>query len=56
MRNLIDEKPIYMSPEFYSKLEGNNKEVVLDEFKNDIFSLGITILELGIGHEIKECY
>lgn len=56
MEILIDDKSIYMSPEFYAKLEGNYKDVMLNDKKNDVFSLGATILELGIGHSIKDCY
>lgn len=27
MENLIEDRELYMSPEFYSKLDGNNKEI-----------------------------
>lgn len=31
MENLIEERALYMSPEFYSKLEGKNKEAILND-------------------------
>ena len=48
MDNLIESKDLYMSPNLYQKIEKKDKKIKFDERKNDIFSLGMTILELGL--------
>lgn len=43
----------YMSPEFYSKLKKKEKASNLNLVKNDVFCLGLVILELATGTSIK---
>ena len=45
--NLIDEKDLYMSPDLYKRIEGNDKDQNFDPQKNDLFSLGMILLQLG---------
>ena len=47
---------LYMSPELYKKLQGKDKLVKYDPFKNDIYSLALSVLETGNGRSIKDIY
>lgn len=48
--------PLYMSPELYKKLQGKDKVVKYDPFKNDLYALALSVLESGNGRPIKEIY
>lgn len=54
--NIVNKKDIYMSPELYKKLKGKNKTLTYNAQKNDIFSLGLTLLFLGTGESVQSFY
>ena len=54
--HLINNKEVYLSPELYRKLKGKDKSVSFNTQKNDIFALGLTILYLGTGDNLKNIY
>ena len=56
INNLSDEREIFMSPQLYSKIEGKDKKQKIDGKKNDLFSLGMTLLSLGNNKTVKDCY
>jgi hypothetical protein len=45
-----------MSPELYSRIDGKNKEQEYDRKKNDTFSLGLVLLELGLVDSVQDVY
>jgi serine/threonine protein kinase len=47
---------LYMSPELYKKLQGKDKLIKYDPFKNDVYSLALSVLETGNGRSIKDIY
>ena len=53
--NIINKKDLFMSPELYNKLKGK-KKVPVDAQKNDIFSLGMTILQTGNHESVRQVY
>lgn len=56
LNNLVDNDNVLMSPELYYKLEGKHKEQEVNPKKNDLFSLGASILTSGNEQSIKDCY
>lgn len=54
--HIVNNKELYMSPELYKKLKGNDKMIIFDPAKNDIFALGLVILNLGIRKSVQNIY
>ena len=48
--------PLYISPELYKKLQGKDRVVKYDPFKNDLYALSLSVLESGNGRPIKDIY
>ena len=47
---------LYLSPEMYKKIQGKDNSSKYDPFKNDVYALGLSILEVGNGKSIKDIY
>jgi hypothetical protein len=45
---MIGGKDIYLPPQLYANLKKNNLKETYDQYKSDVFSLGLVILELGL--------
>lgn len=45
-----------MSPELWRKLKAKESSVKYDAYKNDIFSLGMVLLEIVTGLNLQEVY
>lgn len=56
INNLSDEKDLFLSPELYYKLEGKKRDQEVDGKKNDLYSLGASLLQLGIKKPLNDCY
>lgn len=54
--NIVNNKELYMAPELYKKLKGKDKKIVTDAQKNDLFSLGMTVLEVGGDEDVRKVY
>ena len=54
--NIINKKELYISPEVYKKLQGKDKTLKYDPFKNDLYSLGLTLLASGNKESIQDVY
>lgn len=49
-------KEIFVSPELYKKLKLKNKTTAMDYTKNDIFSLGLSLIFIGTGNSVQNIY
>lgn len=57
MNNMISSLDMYCSPELYNLIKTKEKDIsTIDLYKNDTFSLGMILLELGIMEDIQGCY
>ena len=54
--NIVNKKELFMSPELYRKLTGKDKTLQYSATKNDLYSLGLSILCLGIGENAQSAY
>ena len=54
--NIVNNKDLYMSPQLYGKLKGKDKKKPFDKQKNDMYALGMTILNTGTMDSVKDCY
>lgn len=54
--HIVNKKNLYMSPELYKKLQGKDKMIKYDPAKNDLYGLGLSILEAGNGRSIQDIY
>lgn len=54
--NIVNKKNLYMSPELYKKLQGKDKMIKYDPAKNDVYGLGLSILEAGNGQSVQDIY
>lgn len=54
--HLVNKKNLYMSPELYKRLQGKDKLAKFDPAKNDIYGLGLSILEAGNGQSVQDIY
>lgn len=54
--NIINKKELYMSPELYRKLTGKNKTLKYSADKNDLYSLGLSLVCLGSGESAQSAY
>lgn len=55
-QKIIGNQPIYQSPNIYSNLKKNNLKFNVDPSKEDAFSLGLTLLELGNLKPVNNIY
>lgn len=53
---LVANEEIFMSPELYASLKGKEKNKVFNRQKNDLYALGMSILQLGTGESVKRIY
>lgn len=53
---LISSSPLYQSPIMYSNLKRGNLKFTFDPKKEEAFSLGLILLEAGLGHSIQSIY
>ena len=53
--NIINNKDLFMSPELYSKLKAK-KKINVDAQKNDLFALGMTVLQTGNHESVRSVY
>ena len=54
--HIIAKKPLYLCPELYKKLQGKDKLIKYDPAKNDLYALGLSVLEAGNGQSIQDIY
>ena len=54
--NIVNNKDLYMSPQLYGKLKGKDKKKPFDKQKNDMYALGMTVLNTGTMDSVKDCY
>jgi hypothetical protein len=54
--NLINKRDLYMSPQLYKKVGGKVKNQQFNPQKNDAFSLGMSMLQLGTQDHLGDCY
>ena len=47
---------LYLSPEMYKKIQGKDNLAQYDPFKNDVYALAMSILEVGNGQPIRGIY
>ena len=47
---------VYMSPKLWRGVTRGEKNIKHDSKKSDAWSLGMTVLEAGCGHEVQKCY
>ena len=54
--NIEYKESLYMSPEMYEKAHDEFGSAKIDALTHDLFSLGMTILHLGTGQTVQDCY
>lgn len=54
--NIVNKKELYMSPELWRKLQGKDKTLKYNAYKNDLYGLGLTILHLGTQDSVQDVY
>lgn len=54
--HLVNKKNLYLSPELYKRLQGKDKMAKFDPAKNDVYGLGLSILEAGNGQSVQDIY
>ena len=54
--NIINKKELYVSPELYKKLQGKDKTLKYNAYKNDLYALGLSILFLGNSDSVQDIY
>lgn len=55
-KNIVENKDLYISPELYRKLQGKDKTVKSDPYKNDLYGLGLSLLQAGTGEKVQNIY
>ena len=55
-KHIVENKDLFVSPELYRKLQGKDKTSKYDPFKNDLFGLGLTLLQAGNGEKVQNVY
>lgn len=53
---IVNRKNQYMCPELYKKLQGKDKLIKYDPYKNDVYGLGLSVLEAGNGQSVQDIY
>ncbi len=56
INNLVEKKAVYMSPELYKKIQGKDKKVEIDFKKDDMFAVGMVLLQLGNNQSVQDIY
>lgn len=56
MINISEQLPLYMSPHFFESIMRQDNVIKLNPYKNDIFALGLIILECGLLTSIQSIY
>lgn len=54
--NIINKKDLYMSPEVYKKLQGKDKTLKYNQYKNDLYGLGLSLLAAGNQESVQNVY
>ncbi len=54
--HIVAKKPLFLSPELFHKIKNKNKKKKVDLAKNDVFSLGMVLLQLGIDQSVQKAY
>ena len=55
-QNIILKRELYMSPEVWKKLQGKDKTAKYNAFANDLYSLGLVMLQAGVKGTIQDIY
>lgn len=54
--NIINKKELFICPEVYKRLQGKDKTTNYNPFKNDLYSLGLSLLMVGNQESIQNVY
>lgn len=54
--NIVRNKDLYLSPQLYGKLKGKDKKATFNKQKNDMYALGMSVLNTGTQDSVKDCY
>lgn len=54
--NIINKKELYVAPELWKKLQGKDKTLKYNAYKNDLYALGLSILTLGTSDSVQDIY
>jgi len=54
--NIVTKKDLYISPEVYRKLQGKDKILKYNPFKNDLYGLGLSLLAAGNLDSVQNIY
>lgn len=54
--NIINKKELFISPEVYKRLQGKDKTSNYNPYKNDLYSLGLSLLMAGNQESIQNVY
>lgn len=55
-KNMIDKKDLFVSPEVYKKIQGTDKTLKYNPYKNDLYGLGLSLLSAGNGEKLQNIY
>lgn len=56
INNIVAGKPLYLAPSLFVALKRGNLKVSHNDYKSDVFSLGLCILEAGLVRPIQSIY
>ena len=56
LMNMRNEEPLYMSPHLFESFMNGLNQIKLNPYKNDVFALGLIILEAGLLEPIQNLY
>jgi hypothetical protein len=56
LMNMRNEEPLYMSPHLFESFINGLNQIKLNPYKNDVFALGLIILEAGLLEPIQNLY
>lgn len=54
--NIINKKDLYVAPELYRKLQGKDKTLKYNPYKNDLYGLGLSLLSAGNVDSVQNIY
>lgn len=54
--NIINKKDLFISPEVYRKLQGKDKTLKYNPYKNDLYSLGLSLITAGNNEPVQNIY
>ena len=55
-KNIVEKKDLFICPELYRKLQGKDKNAKVDLQKNDLYALGLSLLQSGTGDKVQNIY